>query len=91
MVADDPRSPGVGAMKVLTQHIAGDLRDRSGKLHAGGTSSNNHKIQHTMLSLEQRFPFREFKSQQHAAPDLCGILERLQTRCKLCPFVVSEI
>ena len=77
--------------KVVTHVKTRDIRDGSRQLDSCGASADDDEVQRRMRPGFQHLPFSEFKREQHAAADLRGVFNRLQSRSVFRPLVFAEI
>jgi hypothetical protein len=87
----DAGAGGIDAAKVARDGLARDLGQRAGQLHAGGPAADHHRGQERALLGSVRLPLRLLVGDEHAAPDLERVLERLEARGQRLPVVVAEV
>src|ERR1700722_12701741 len=77
--------------KVLLHIQFGDIADRTCELDSGGAAADEHEVERRMRSRLHHLAFGQFEGQQHAPPYLQRILDSLQTRSELGPFVLAKV
>ena len=82
---------GSTASNSRVQHLPRDLAERAGELNAGRAAADQHERQQPSLIHRVRFALGLFERQQDAAANRQRIVERLETRRGLAPFVVAEV
>src|SRR2546425_536562 len=88
---DDARRFRLDPAKVVAQRLPRDLRQRAGHLHTRRPSPDDHDRQQPPLRLRIDRALRHFERQQDALPNAERVVERLQTRRKARPLVVTEV
>ncbi len=79
------------APKVVTQRVPGDLRERAPELDAGRPATDDHERQQPPLRGWIGFALRRLEGEEHAAPHLERIVQRLQAGRALGPLGVPEV
>jgi len=77
--------------EILHERHARNFRDRARHLHARWPGPNDDKCHRGLSHRVIIRGLRDFKSQQHPAPDLHGVIETFQTGRELFPLLVSEV
>src|SRR5437660_18104 len=73
----DMRLRRIDRHEILCQCLTCNIRDRAGKLDAGGAAADNDKIDLVVLAHQVRATFGQFECQQHASPNINRVLDRL--------------
>ena len=71
--------------------MPGDLRQRSGQLDSGRAPAHDEKGEPLLPPRWIVLALRRLVGEQHAPPDVDGVLQRLQTGRVLLPFGVAEV
>ncbi len=86
-----PRRRGVDVPEVAWNRLGRDLLDGTGQLHAGGPSTDHDEGQLRASGRLVSLDLRRFECEEHAAPDLDGIIDRLEPGGIVGPPIVAEV
>ena len=75
----DPRLLGMDGAEIVAQGIVGDLGQRSGEFHAGGSRADDHKRQPAAAGLGIGLALGGFEGVEDFVADASGVFERLET------------
>jgi hypothetical protein len=88
---DDLRLARIDGSKVTREHEVRELGDRAGQLDAGGAAADDREREELAPRADIRLAFGAFECEEHAPPDLEGVLEVLQAGSVDLPVVVTEV
>ena len=88
---DDPRPARVDRPEVAGQDVTGDLAEGAGQLDPRGPAPHDHERQERLTPRGILLALGRLEGEEHAPPDLQGVVDVLEAGGQGPPLVVAEV